>query len=793
MAPSSTRSSPRRTTRRLRACALATAALAANAAGLECAVTPCQSAGCVAPVAPFAEEMLDVALNDNVRGEDLRVLRDGAGDLYVDQTSLERWRLRLPPRPALVCGRHAFHNLRTLGALRFEIDAATQTLRIAAAPHAFEASTLRHEAAAPAAAGRVASGGFFNYDLQAQRTGGTDPAVSGLFEAGLFGPSGVLVSSATARNEDGAVRFLRLDTTWSRDWPGEMRTLRIGDLFTQSGAWGRPTRLGGIQYSTNFATRPGFIRMPTLNAVGQTALPSVVDVFVNNAFVTRREVPAGPFAITDIPAVSGNGAVNLVVTDLLGRQQTTSQSFFASSRLLATGVEDVSFEAGLIRHAFAVRSNSYAGAAAAATYRRGLNDAVTGEVRAEASPLARAAGFGADAIARPGLVVSGHVAASQSAAGQGQTTIIGVEHTSRSHSLAIREQRASAAFRQSGGTLDEAPARSLLSASAGVNLAPWGTLGFALARRQTQEGQSGSVASASYNVGIGRLAFLGFTLSRTRGSENRTDAFVTLTVPFGTGAVASTGFTRVRGTQSAVPDAISATYQQNPPAANGWGYLVQTRHPGETQVGATYQGDAGIYTAGVSRLNSQDSVRLGMRGGAGFVADRWFVSRPVTDSFGLVHLPGLAGVGILRDNRLEAVTDAAGYAVLPRLRAFDRNRISVDLDGVPFGIELDRVQQDAVPAYRSGLLLTFAVTRERGATARLLRADGSEVPVGAEVGIGATGTRFPVGLRGLVYLRDLGDDDLLVVTWPGGGCRLRLGRPAGEDTQPDLGEHTCLP
>jgi outer membrane usher protein len=68
---------------------------------------------------------------------------------------------------------------------------------------------------------------------------------------------------------------------------------------------------------------------------GTATVPSTVDVFVNNQFVTSGQLPPGPFVIDRLPTVSGTGDVSVVVRDALGREQVVTQTFYSSTTLLA--------------------------------------------------------------------------------------------------------------------------------------------------------------------------------------------------------------------------------------------------------------------------------------------------------------------------------------------------------------------------------------------------------------------------------------------------------------------------
>ena len=114
-------------------------------------------------------------------------------------------------------------------------------------------------------------------------------------------------------------------------------------------------------------------------------MPSTVDVYVNNALVSRQSVPPGPFSITNIPIVSGTGEAQLVVRDLLGREQVITQPFYGAATLLKEGLADYSYELGAQRQNFGQTSSDYAKALASATYRKGVTESFTAELHGEAA------------------------------------------------------------------------------------------------------------------------------------------------------------------------------------------------------------------------------------------------------------------------------------------------------------------------------------------------------------------------------------------------------------------------
>src|SRR5712692_274380 len=225
-------------------------------------------------------------------------------------------------------------------------------------------------------------GGFVNYDLLGQRIESKN-RLDGFLELGLFNRWGVGVGNFLAQDLGRSTRLLRLETNWTRDYPDALTSLRLSDTTGHAGVWGRPVLFGGLQWGTNFGTQPGFVTFPLLNMAGEAALPSTLDLYVNDVLRLRRDVPTGPFSVNNLPTITGQGEVRLVLRDLLDREQIISQPYYASNVLLREGLQDYSYELGFARRNFGLRSNEYGRFLAVGTHSRGFTDDFTGEVRAE--------------------------------------------------------------------------------------------------------------------------------------------------------------------------------------------------------------------------------------------------------------------------------------------------------------------------------------------------------------------------------------------------------------------------
>jgi outer membrane usher protein len=127
-----------------------------------------------------------------------------------------------------------------------------------------------------------------------------------------------------------------------------MESFVVGDTLSSDGDWSRPARYFGVRWSRDFLTQPGYVTYPSPSLKGSAALPSVVDVYINNQKQFQQVLTPGPFDYRNVPLTTGAGEVNLVVKDLLGRETVITKNFYTQNSMLKEGLSDFSFESGLL-------------------------------------------------------------------------------------------------------------------------------------------------------------------------------------------------------------------------------------------------------------------------------------------------------------------------------------------------------------------------------------------------------------------------------------------------------------
>ncbi len=720
------------------------------------------------------------------------------GKLWLRESDFAALQLRRPDvEPRLVEGERYFA-LDALAGLRWELDEASQRVVVHAPATAFVGTRSAVHTDAPPPADRAAIGASLNYQIFGQRS--DERTASGLAELGLFSGWGVLTSTTIARHDATTNRAIRLDTTFTRDFPDRLTTLSLGDAISDGGSYGDSVRFGGLRLARNFELRPDLVTTPLLTASGTATVPSTVDVFINGELRARERVAPGPFILERVPAISGSGDLRVVVRDALGRETITRQPFYSSANLLARGLTQYAVNAGQLREDYASSSSRYGAALAQGTWRRGITDAFTLEAHGEyLQPGVRAVGATLTAgLGRIGTV-SGSTARGGDAAGSGWLRSISFERRGPRISMFASDERRDADYRQVGDAPFAAQRlRARRLAQLGLVLGRAGSLSLAWAQQQYAAQARVDVVSVTHSLTVGELGALTSTFSHTRSERNSSAAFITFTRSLdarrtlSVSAAADGGADDPAGNGNAdalrSAQAVASLMSTGPPGP-GVDYRLSAATDGDYDGRLRRRSDAFEVELQASRSGDNALQSVQLSGAATLLGGTLHASRSVTGSFALVDVGGVADLPIYLENQLVARTDASGRALLPDLRPYEANRIGIDPTDVPLDVSIDATELIVAPPWRSGVVAKLAVLRVRGGTFRLRQETGAPVPVGAIVTF--NGQQFAVALDGLVYVTNFDHGLAATADWDGGRCRFRIEPPPAHDPQPDMGVLVC--
>ncbi|MER8830250.1 fimbria/pilus outer membrane usher protein [Mesorhizobium sp. M0938] len=711
-------------------------------------------------------------------------------------------------------------DIAKLPLVSFEFDEAAQTIHFTVEYDARSARVIdSHERAqdeTSTGSPQSSLGALVNYTLFAGSGGdGVDDmwafeGASGWFEARAFSPFGVLASSYVASSSrDELYGSTRLDTTWSYSNPKLLTTFRAGDVITGGLSWTRPTRLGGLQIQRNFGLRPDLVTMPLPELSGSAAVPSTVDIYVNNARRLSEQVPTGPFQITNLPVVTGSGTARVVVRDALGRETVSETPFFASSELLASGFWDYSAEAGFARRFYGVESNDYDGRfMASGTLRYGLTDWLTLEGHGEGGGGLINGGSGA--VFGIGPYGVGSLAASGSSyAGQTGFQVSGsVEFELWDLHFFARTQRTFGDYNDIAAvTVDPlpppspdddfhvhsaAPPRSLdqVSVSVPLKFDP-SNLNFSYTQLETVEGDRSQILGLSFNRSIGRASLFA-TAFKDLADEDSFGVFAGISIPIGEDIYASTGVSSDSDGTSITTDLVKA--ESADIGSVGWRLRDTEGAYTERAASVSYRAPFSRFEASVGQYEDQFRATAQADGSVVFAGGDVFFSNRINDAFAVVDAR-VPDIEVQYENRPAGRTNRRGKLLVPGLRSYEPNQITIDPTNLPVDATVGGTREVTVPADRSGTVVKFDVeTDVQAALVTLRDEDGELVETGAAGQVEGTSASFIVGYDGQAFIKGLGAQNRIVVDQPTRGrCKAEFVFNPRDGEQVTIPDAVCRP
>jgi outer membrane usher protein len=311
-------------------------------------------------------------------------------------------------------------------------------------------------------------------------------------------------------------------------------------------------------------------------------------------------------------------------------------------------------------------------------------------------------------------------------------------------------------------------------------------------RRRHHDGSEREVRTAGMNIRLGNLGSL--HLGASKPVEPEQDPFYTafLTIPLGSRSHVSAS---AGGSREVTQHQVSI--QRKRPSGPGIGYRIEAGERNDRrfdEADLALQGDSGLLRLAGTRRGEATTGRAQLTGAVIFSGEGAFLSRRSTDSYGIVKLPG-ENVRVYHDERLAAVTDGDGEAVIPGLRPYEANRLRLAVEDLPLDTTLKTGEIEVTAGRRQAVSARFRAEQTRQVAGRLMRRGGEPVPAGA-VARTTTGPvqETVIGYNGQLYM-PLGERERvkLWVKWPGGQCRVNTAlRPSNREHYTDLGPLRCV-
>ena len=777
---------------------------------------------------PRANLLLDVTLNDVKKRIVGNFVRDASGQIGAKASELDEVGVKPSEK---VSDPEAIILLNSIPGVTYRYDETNQAISINAPIGALATQKLSGSPevdvdGAEAVAPQRNWGALANYslyaagarDLKTKRTDFSGYSVN--LEARAFTPFGTLTQTQILVGTEASTRNLkatRLDTTFTYSDSDTQITYRGGDAITGGLVWTRPVRIGGLQAQRNFGLRSDLITLPLPTLSGSAAVPSSVDVYVNNLKTYSQDVSTGPFQINNLPSISGAGTARVVVRDATGKEIEQSTPFFVSAKMLKPGLYDFSAEAGFARLNFAQENFSYnRKPMASLSGRYGVTDWLTMDSHAEAMPGFGLGGLGANVNTFGFGVLS--LAGSASwfrQEGFGSQVYGAYDFSFKDITVGVSAQRtfhsyndlasvtapkltASNSLKTAsqvagfGGVFDFGsirPPRAIDKLTVGVPLSfDSSALNFSLARVVDGAGKQSKIASTSYSRKLPFAGSLFATAYFDLSNKKNAGVFAGVSFPFGDDISTAASVSRSKsGMQFGAQASKSIRSEEG-----SYGWRVSDTEGANPQRAAAvaYRSGFAQIEAGANQVGHGVQGAVQVEGSIAAAGGGVFFAPRINDAFAIVDA-GAPNIPVEYENRRVTTTGSNGKAIVPDLRSFQKNKLAIDPTNLPLNASVQSTRETVVPADGGGVYVQFGVQETvSSAIIKLVNAEGKPLKTGLSGRLN-DGEDFVVGYDGRAFIKGLAADNTVAIDTEPGACKASFNYQANGDTQVVIGPLQC--
>lgn len=624
--------------------------------------------------------------------------------------------------------------------------------------------------------------GIVDYSLSATVSGGT--AQLGAFVAprvsfGNFNLGGAFSYSSGA----GADRadIVRLDTTAMLALPAKALVVRAGDVITSNSESQRPLRVGGIQIGTDFALRPDIITNPLPQFEGQVAVPTSVDLIVNDRRFQTSEIEAGDFRVHNIPVAAGRGEVAVVLRDELGRETVQTAQIYVAPEMLAKGITEWGATMGWVRRRYGTRSNDYRDLVGTFFMRRGLSKSLSAGISGEVGMGVWNMGAHAQATLAHLAVAYGEVRYSKTPNESGALFKLGIESMGSGISGRIEAVAPTAGYRDIAARSGDGRVPSQLIGSVDFDLAQ--TTRFQLsATRLTRPAEPAADrqaenttvlrASARHELrsGLSLSGDVSYRRSRGRGEFV---AGLNLNIRFGPRSSASAALRHTANEKIAA----QFSYFRPDTEVGELGYAAHAKLGENSRISGTV-----AYRAAFARISTDVeyvagglAARARAEGSLVIADNRVFARDRASEAYALVRTGNVGGVTITHEHREVGTSDRSGRLLVTRVTPLVPMQFDVAPDKLPTQA-VARSTYRRMQAARGGVVLVdMDIEAYRSVLLRVVDSQGEPLPVGSSIVALPSGREYMVAFDGLVDFNGLSQDSEIAISADlASECRTRL-------------------
>ena len=762
----------------------------------------------------FIQLFLNISINSNPSEDLFSVKQSKDGKLYIRSGDLKTLRVKMDehiPDSQWVC-------INQLKGIQFKYLENEQSLNLQVPASMLTGYSVELSGQQTTSSGllkmKPLNAAILNYSLYHTITNDESifsGSAEGIFNSALGNFSSGVLYNGSNETSYSHEKWVRLESKWQYVDPEKVRIYTLGDFISNSSDWGSSVRLAGFQWSSAYTQRGDIVTSALPQFSGSAALPSTLDLYVNQQKIYSGLVPSGPFDIKQLPFISGN-EVTLVTTDATGQQSITKKPYYFSSKILAKGINEFSVDVGVPRYNYGLYSNDYDDATfASGAIRYGYSNSLTlsGGVEASTDGLSNVGTGFAKNLFGVG-VINADLAASQYKDENGYSALVGLEgRISKNISFNTSYRKVFdnyfdlarvSQIRYLKENQISAEPQNYLSYSAladeiiraGINYNFYAGYGVYVGYNQIKYSDN-SYKLLSANLSGSLNKNWGFYSSAYKDYENHKDYGIYFALRY-------TPSTRTNAITSVSSDSGRLTYRQevfvlSEPKINsfGWGGYVerdQDAHTNNASIYGSYRARAAYLTGRYNRIGDNDQVALSATGSLVAAAGRIFAANEIGDGYAVVTNAGPQSQ-IINGGINLGTTDKSGRFLIPSLMPYRENHIYLDPSYLPLNWNVKSTDQKTVVGYRQGTLVDFGAHQVVSGLVRIV--DKNNMPLLPGYSVRINGQQDAVvGYDGEVFVPNLlRQNKLEVDLLDHGSCQVNFTYNSNQYSTKKLGPYIC--
>jgi|GEM_PF-277990 len=561
--------------------------------------------------------------------------------------------------------------------------------------------------------------------------------------------------------------FVRLQSSATYERRGDLQWFVLGDQYANSGDMGSTVNIGGIGFSKVYRLDPYFITQPVMDLKGSVIFPTQAEIYLDGVLIGKEAIAPGSFDLKNLYSYTGSHNVEVLLKDPFGNVQKISYLAYFSSQMLRKGLHEYSYNVGFLRENYGVESDQYGKAAFSAFHRYGVTNNFNVGARAEGSDGTYNGGISTSfAIPRIGAFTLS--LAGSSSVGNDVGSAVSLQHSFQlgSFNTNILLRSYSRDYATIGSSLSTEDRTQLeMNLGMGLLLNPLGSISINYAENATFKGINTRVISANYSRTLYKSINLFVTASATHTTDTVYSFFAGLNFALGKGVRGSVQASAGSG------DVNTETLQvqKDMPVGEGLGYrasIVRSETSADTVTSfnpyVQYNARYGIYSLDARIQDSgigvtSESYNLSAAGSLVYAGGFYGLSRPVSDSFGMVLLnKEVPGAAVLNNGQEIGKTGSFGTAVVPTLSSYGQNKITLDTKNIPIDYSISDVNKLISPSLWSGSCVYFDAQQVRALTGKLfVQKEDKKMPlefVEISMNVGKKSLTYPTGKGGEFYV-----------------------------------------